>query len=346
MGLLERGTFSKPEKKDYHSVAETIKDYFMYKETKKTPAEDWRHVTVMFLFSFILIISPLLVLMWLREPLNLDFFANNDILSQFHSGVVFVTTTAVMSRLLVRTSFRVGIRGSLYASLRMSSRAIFRATLGIRTKDIAKNIMGDFVLPSLKIGGFHEAIRDNEFLKQIILLLISWVILSISFFWVYITKHGHATIEIVLLSGFPLIIIYFSEYTAAHLKRLKYKFFITIDGTFVQLLFVLGQSFVPLVHDIEVDASIKDRALISFVGWIILAFVGLFTYFIFLETQISIFDFLASFCFLYLLVISIPIKPLEGADFWEYNRVVSLILLLLGLVLAILLINSKIALLI
>ncbi len=285
------------------------------------------------LLGIFLITLPVIVLGSFRSELNL-FWTDPSAVQQ---GFVFHAFTGVISLFLVRGAFKTAFSKGVQGALRASGRAAFQTIIKIRARSVATT-----VIARLSHTFFHiKDSKSRSVFLDLLVLLSTWLLLAVSFLLVTQLKFQVLLIREALLLLVPLLMIFIAEQVTAWLMRVEFDFYMSADGIVVQLFFSLGLSFIPLIQDTYIHGTTRQKALVGLSGWIALLMGVLVFSYLHVLTSSSVLVWLSGFCALFLLVLSVPLQPLEGADIWNWNRFLSLFLLVTSFTISILVMNEE-----
>ncbi len=294
----------------------------------------FRHVRslLVLILGVMILIFPIILLSMFRSELNL-FWTDPSAVQQ---GFVFHAFTGVFSLFLVRGAFKTAFHKGLQSALRASGRAAFQTVIKLRARSIATT-----VVTQLSRTFFHlKEVEARSVFLDLAVLFSTWILLAASFLLVTQLKLQTLLMKEAFLLLVPLLMIFVAEQVAAWLLRVEFDFYMSADGILIQLLFSLGLSFIPLIQDSYIHGTTRQKALVGLSGWSmmligVIAFTQLYSL-----TMDSTWSWLAGFCALFLLVLSVPLQPLEGGDVWDWNRYFSMLVLVISFMISIVVMNE------
>jgi hypothetical protein len=245
----------------------------------------------------------------------------------FSEGFVITASTGILSRLILRSSLSTAIRMELGANIQTSSRIALRTIFAYRGLPLTKEVLFKF---TQNLFSQQQGV-DQPVLKDFFLMIITWITLMISFNIVTYLIEGELYIFISTLIFIPLVTVFSTEQIASKLLNVQYDYFYTKDGFIVQMIFSLGMSFIPLANDTYVWGDKRNKGLVALMGWACLLVLALWIINFRWVLPADIFFWLLNFTLLFLLVLSIPVSPMEGYDIFKWNKLISMTVLLAAL---------------
>ncbi|MFW9993106.1 MAG: hypothetical protein ACFFD4_13775 [Candidatus Odinarchaeota archaeon] len=302
-------------------------DSSLYSKKEGTPVYEISYDSMMVLFVCITaLILPIIILSLplVKEQVNLNWPKNVLDPTTLKEGLVFIATASILERLVVRESFRIVLR----TSFRASGRAVFRTAIKTQSRSLMKTALDEH---ASNIFNVDYTSKKRRLRVDLVTLFFTWVILVLSFWIVTLLVIKRILFVEGLLLIVPVTVIFIAEQIIAWLLNVEFDFHITRDGTLIQFIFSLGSSFIPLAHDTHIHGTVKQKTLVGLSGWFALLVTSLLSLIYWLVANDLLSFWITSYCALFMLVISVPVQPLEGADTWSYHKALAVLIFCLSL---------------
>ncbi|MHA2364016.1 MAG: hypothetical protein ACXAC7_08650 [Candidatus Hodarchaeales archaeon] len=259
-----------------------------------------------------------------------------------------------VGRGFLRSGFRSGVRTGVRTGMRTTLRSSVRTGVRTTVRSGVKPFFGFTINEKTswlfqKIFPNPNTIKHQKILDELFRLVLTLLILILSFSIVasYKPPLSEATCNpddelcayefvnwIIPDLGaliFILIILFLSEKIwVEFVEKEDYRFLLTPDGVIIQILFTMGLSFLPLVHDTDCSGSEKVRARMGLFGIISLLFTascGFLANSIWFPIESNIFlTSVTDMAILFALIFSFPIQPYEGGEIYRWNKKIAFLL--------------------
>lgn len=278
-----------------------------------------------FAISLIVFFSPFILIINFFD-LKSDIYHGGQI---FQNGIVFSAATAVLSRVLIRVVFVSGFFRIIFRSV---FRSAFRV-LGRVSLRLAGGKQGKMITSSMtkNITGEKDK-KAQSTSKDVLSVVLSWITMGISFLFVYWIVWDAISIEGIIGIGVCLIFLYTSELLYCKYTETEYDFSITKEGILIQTLFSFSLSFLPLVYDTNNhDGNDSQKAKMGIIGITTLSVLGITFSILSNIFHLHILFAISQIAFLFVMMLSFPIKPLEGGDIFAWKKGPGILIFLVAL---------------
>jgi hypothetical protein len=262
-------------------------------------------------------LSVLFVSLFLIGPIFLIKYFSFDGNGQIQDGAAAAT---VAIGAIFRSNSRTLLRSTIMSAVRISFRTVTRRAVS----SVLPTLIRVF-LPSIQYR-FGSQTNKGSWLKD---LILGCFVLGLSFGGVVV--WGGFLDSSALLYGFPLLIscslagstlllhvflmFYFSRNETMNISVNT-----PLDGILIQAYFTAAFSYLPLSSDIVLEGSKKSKGKCA-----ASALVGLLCFSLVLDTvgiliNFELLECWAAHILLYVFVVIFPLRPLSGAEIFDYNR--------------------------